>query len=355
MKKNIKRIVCLLFAVVFMFGTAFVSSAEEEYLTSFKVSETNSMTLTFGTSSGQTISVDLGAVLLMPDEEEGNIAAFISNDPDFGTVYVSYTVRVNSKKQNVYKFYLGELASNEIVETPFIKACDMAYLYLSLWVNYDAKGSDFTTVGFDGLMTTANVNNIVVFLMPVLYSHEYASSETLPVLPSVPGYKGVKISAAHKVVSEYFTMTEKQLKKSGCYDSFYVSQGLLLFPDVSVNRNVLSLMISVEKSGSQWICDMGYFTLDGDPITFTLTMNEKLQMIKSVSDKRFKAGDVNGDGDIDISDAMLLFYAVSKKVDLTPDERSRAMSNWDGAIDIEDAMALFYYVAKRTSKFFTLD
>lgn len=52
---------------------------------------------------------------------------------------------------------------------------------------------------------------------------------------------------------------------------------------------------------------------------------------------------------------MLLFYAVSKKVDLTPDERSRAMSNWDGAIDIEDAMALFYYVAKRTSKFFTLD
>ena len=59
---------------------------------------------------------------------------------------------------------------------------------------------------------------------------------------------------------------------------------------------------------------MGYFTLDGDPITFTLTMNEKLQMIKSVSDKRFKAGDVNGDGDIDISDAMLLFYAVSKKV-----------------------------------------
>lgn len=77
MKKNIKRIVCLLFAVVFMFGTAFVSSAEEEYLTSFKVSGTNSMTLTFGTSSGQTISVDLGAVLLMPDEEEGNIAAFI--------------------------------------------------------------------------------------------------------------------------------------------------------------------------------------------------------------------------------------------------------------------------------------
>lgn len=112
MKKNAKRIMCLMFAVVFMFGTAFVASAEEEYLTSFKVSGTNSMTLTFGTSSGQTISVDLGAVLLMPDEEEGNIAAFISNDPDFGTVYVSYTVRVNSKKQNVYKFYLGELASN---------------------------------------------------------------------------------------------------------------------------------------------------------------------------------------------------------------------------------------------------
>ena len=355
MKKNIKRIVCLLFAVVFMFGTAFVSSAEEEYLTSFKVSGTNSMTLTFGTSSGQTISVDLGAVLLMPDEEEGNIAAFISNDPDFGTVYVSYTVRVNSKKQNVYKFYLGELASNEIVETPFIKACDMAYLYLSLWVNYDAKGSDFTTVGFDGLMTKANVNNIVGFLMPILYRNDSYVSGDFIFSPPYSEYEYWKFDAVYKIVSQYFTMTQKQLKKSVRYTEDYVKPAMELYQPTLSNRNVLSLMISVEKSGSQWICDMGYFTLDGDPITFTLTMNEKLQMIKSVSDKRFKAGDVNGDGDIDISDAMLLFYAVSKKVDLTPDERSRAMSNWDGARDIEDAMALFYYVAKRTSKFFTLD
>ena len=278
-----------------------------------------------------------------------------SNDPDFGTVYVSYTVRVNSKKQNVYKFYLGELASNEIVETPFIKACDMAYLYLSLWVNYDAKGSDFTTVGFDGLMTKANVNNIVGFLMPILYRNDSYVSGDFIFSPPYSEYEYWKFDAVYKIVSQYFTMTQKQLKKSVRYTEDYVKPAMELYQPTLSNRNVLSLMISVEKSGSQWICDMGYFTLDGDPITFTLTMNEKFQMIKSVSDKRFKAGDVNGDGDIDISDAMLLFYAVSKKVDLTPDERSRAMSNWDGAIDIEDAMALFYYVAKRTSKFFTLD
>ena len=72
---------CLMFAVVFMFGTAFVASAEEEYLTSFKVSGTNSMTLTFGTSSGQTISVDLGAVLLMPMRKRGTLRLLFQTTP----------------------------------------------------------------------------------------------------------------------------------------------------------------------------------------------------------------------------------------------------------------------------------
>lgn len=175
-------------------------------------------------------------------------------------------------------------------------------------------------------MAKANVNNIVGFLMPILYRNDSYVSGDFIFSPPYSEYEYWKFDAVYKIVSQYFTMTQKQLKKSVRYTEDYVKPAMELYQPTLSNRNVLSLMISVEKSGSQWICDMGYFTLDGDPITFTLTMNEKLQMIKSVSDKRFKAGDVNGDGDIDISDAMLLFYAVSKKVDLTPDERSRAMS-----------------------------
>lgn len=54
-------------------------------------------------------------------------------------------------------------------------------------------------------------------------------------------------------------------------------------------------------------------------------------------------GDVNGDGNVDIADAMLVFYHVSEKDKL--EELDPGDINGDGVVDISDAMALFYYVA----------
>lgn len=58
-------------------------------------------------------------------------------------------------------------------------------------------------------------------------------------------------------------------------------------------------------------------------------------------DKEF---DLNSDGGVDITDAMILFYHIAKKSFI-----SEAMGdlNHDGKIDISDAMILFYYVAKK--------
>lgn len=58
-------------------------------------------------------------------------------------------------------------------------------------------------------------------------------------------------------------------------------------------------------------------------------------------DKEF---DLNNDGEVDITDAMILFYHVAKKSLMDSDVGDL---NHDYKIDINDAMILFYYVAKK--------
>ena len=58
-------------------------------------------------------------------------------------------------------------------------------------------------------------------------------------------------------------------------------------------------------------------------------------------DKEF---DLNSDGEVDITDAMILFYHVAKK---SPMDSDIGDLNHDGEIDISDAMILLYYVAKK--------
>ena len=68
----------------------------------------------------------------------------------------------------------------------------------------------------------------------------------------------------------------------------------------------------------------------------------------------FAAADSRGNcdgsvgGEVDITDAMLLFYYVAKKITVQDVQDPEAMDiNQDYAVDITDAMLLFYYVAKK--------
>ena len=58
-------------------------------------------------------------------------------------------------------------------------------------------------------------------------------------------------------------------------------------------------------------------------------------------------GDVNGDGKVDIADAMLVFYHVAKKESISWDALLRTDADKSGEVDIADAMKIFYYVAKK--------
>lgn len=59
-------------------------------------------------------------------------------------------------------------------------------------------------------------------------------------------------------------------------------------------------------------------------------------------------GDANGDKTVDITDAMLVFYHVAKKDELSEDRLPYAEVTGDTTVDISDAMDIFYYVAKKT-------
>ena len=62
----------------------------------------------------------------------------------------------------------------------------------------------------------------------------------------------------------------------------------------------------------------------------------------------FVCGDANGDGTVDISDAMLVFYHVASKNLLPGSVLVHCDTDDSGAVDIVDAMKIFYYVAKKT-------
>lgn len=73
-----------------------------------------------------------------------------------------------------------------------------------------------------------------------------------------------------------------------------------------------------------------------------------------ISLSAFAAADSRGNcdgsvgGEIDISDAMVLFYFVAKKITVEDVADPEAMDiNQDYEVDITDAMLLFYFVAKK--------
>ncbi len=52
-------------------------------------------------------------------------------------------------------------------------------------------------------------------------------------------------------------------------------------------------------------------------------------------------GDVNGDGDVTVSDAMIVFNFISGKSTLTEEEQKKADINSDGSVNVADAMKIY--------------
>ena len=56
-------------------------------------------------------------------------------------------------------------------------------------------------------------------------------------------------------------------------------------------------------------------------------------------------GDVDGDGEITIEDALLLLYAINDKYNMTAEEFARADLNDDGELSTAEALMILCYVS----------
>ena len=159
----------------------------------------------------------------------------------------------------------------------------------------------------------------------------------------------------------------------GDYDGLYTTTVYLVDEDKSVDS--VSVNAGVSKTADEdWQVDTSTLNVRSGPGTMFGTvgsyhMDDIINIIELYSAdssyfwgktdlgwvaldycKRLRTdmvlGDVNRDGLVDISDAMLVFYHVSAKSLL--DNSELYDMNGDGELDIVDAMLLFYFVAGKT-------
>ena len=72
---------------------------------------------------------------------------------------------------------------------------------------------------------------------------------------------------------------------------------------------------------------------------------EKYDIIPALT---YVLGDVNGDGEVDISDAMKMFYHIAKKEFLSDEQLLACDIDGNGTVDVADVMRVFYFVAKKS-------
>ena len=72
---------------------------------------------------------------------------------------------------------------------------------------------------------------------------------------------------------------------------------------------------------------------------------EKYDIIPALT---YVLGDVNGDEEVDISDAMKMFYHIAKKEFLSDEQLLAYDIDGNGTVDVADVMRVFYFVAKKS-------
>ena len=72
---------------------------------------------------------------------------------------------------------------------------------------------------------------------------------------------------------------------------------------------------------------------------------EKYDIIPALT---YVLGDVNGDEEVDISDAMKMFYHIAKKEFLSDEQLLACDIDGNGTVDVADVMRVFYFVAKKS-------
>lgn len=319
---------------------------------------TDSMTLVFRKYWGGEVEVPVDAIYLkdgwdsLSEKGDNAYALFMTSDESLYQFQGLVTRVSEANAAPQYKFTIGRLtSSNTTGKTDFIDACDIAFIYMAMLIDYDATIPEETLrAPYYGKATAENIDFIVGFVSQLRNTDKGTTG--IDEQGKLFYYWG--LDAATETIQIFFNnVTTDDVRKSSFTTTRDGLEQIRVYP-CPTNDNYLDMRVSVKHNGDVWNCKETFWSKDGKTSSFSFSLNDDAQITEMVPDEYVHpAGDIDGNGSTDITDAMLLFYHVAKKEELTPDQQNRAHSNLDWTIDISDAISLFYYVAKKSDTFFT--
>lgn len=128
--------------------------------------------------------------------------------------------------------------------------------------------------------------------------------------------------------------------------------------DFSVGSDVSYLMLyPFTYSDEATVSGAGYVALDYGKNTIYVTVTAgsgakrtyTLNVTRAKA-KKYKKGDVNGDGVVDVVDSLRIMNYASGKSSFSDDELSRADVDGSGTVDVRDALRIMQYVSGKISK-----
>ena len=226
-------------------------------------------------------------------------------------------------------------------------------IYMAMFIDYDATIPENTRrAPYYGKATKENIDFIVGFVSQLLNTSS-ANPNQFRKDENGKTFINWGMDNALATIQVFFDITRDDVKMSSFYEKIGKTDTVRVYP-CPTNDNYLDMRVSVRHDGDVWRCRETYWNKDGRTSSFSFALNDYAQITEMVPDEySHPAGDIDGNGSTDITDAMLLFYHVAKKSELTPDQQNRAHSNLDWTTDLGDAISLFYYVAKKSDTFFT--
>lgn len=321
---------------------------------------TDSMTLVFHKYWGGEVEVPVDSIYLkdgwdsLSKKGDNAYALFMTSDESLYQFQGLVTRISEANAEPQYKFTIGRLTSeNTTGRTDFIDACDVAMIYMAMFIDYDATIPENTRrAPYYGKATKENIDFIVGFVSQLLNTSS-ANPNQFRKDENGKTFINWGMDNALATIQVFFDITRDDVKMLSFYEKIGKTDTVRVYP-CPTNDNYLDMRVSVRHDGDVWRCRETYWNKDGRTSSFSFALNDYAQITEMVPDEySHPAGDIDGNGSTDITDAMLLFYHVAKKSELTPDQQNRAHSNLDWTTDIGDAISLFYYVAKKSDTFFT--
>ena len=197
-------------------------------------------------------------------------------------------------------------------------------------------------------------DNLTIYGVKGSYAETYADKNGIPFVEYrelTDTSSGVTVGGGVPENAELSVFVKEQTSEKAVFDISLVKGGETVQPNGSVlvalpvpqgmngaDMRVYHIADNGAKTDMNAVYSNGFMIFDTDHFS-VYSIEPTLNIVY---------GDADGSGEVDITDAMLVFYHVAKKELLPEEALVRCNVNDDNDVDIADAMAIFYFVAKKT-------